>query len=435
MSSMVSASGQNYIYEQLYAFAADTNGYSPEGALVQGTDGNFYGTCAEGGQPTTNSPAGVYGTVFRMTPNGALNTLAWFGYTNGAYPFGAMIEAMDGNFHGSSEYGGFKVSPSGVLTGDGGGNLGDPTQGTDGYIYVADSGNDYESGGSIYRFRPGTNDGQILYSFDYNLNYDKGYRPSGGLVQASDGNFYGVTAGGGAYGFGTVYKLTPGGDFMSLVSFGGTNIGRWPYGKMLQASDGNLYGLCDSPEQVFKLTLGGTLTTLAVFGTNENSGSNPNGGLIEANDGNFYGTTAYGGISPEGVGDMGTVFKITLRGNITTLFAFSGQGGSCPGQTPLAGLVQGSDGNLYGTCAYGGDYGGGNIFRIIMPGPQLSLSRIAGQAVLSWRTNYVGYTLQTSDSLDFSNCVDCTNCSAVSGGQYCVTNPVSTGSGFFRLRK
>jgi uncharacterized repeat protein (TIGR03803 family) len=435
LTSMVSASGQNYIYQQLYAFgdntigyARNTNGYAPEGALVQGTDGNFYGTCAEGGQPTTNNPAGGYGTAFSMTPNGALTTIAWFngtsgnGLTNyGEHPFGSMLQATDGAFYGTSEEGFFKVSSAGTLIGLGSGNgiVGDPVQGSDGYLY---------GGSGSYAFRTSL-DGHSGESWYLAAS------ASGGLIQASDGNFYGLTSDGGNSGFGTAYKVTPQGVLTTLVSFGGTNIGRWPYGKMLQASDGNLYGVCDSPEQVFKLTLGGTLTTLAVFGTNENSGSNPNGGLIEANDGNFYGTCAYGGISSEGVGNMGTVFKITPQGNITTLFAFSGQSGSCPGQTPLAGLVQGSDGNLYGACAYGGDYGGGNIFRIIMPGPHLSLSHIADKAVLTWRTNYVGYTLQTSDGLNPPNWIDCTNSPAVLNGCYCLTNAPSNGNGLFRLRK
>lgn len=421
--SIVNASGQNYIYQQLYAFGADTKGYAPEGALVQGKDGNFYGTCADGGQSSTNNSAGGYGTVFKMTPDGALTTLAWFGYTNGAYPSGAMIQATDGNFYGTAG-GIFKMTPAGVLTGNPGASdvIWDILQGTNGYLYGADA---------YYR--------EVFWGTLDDSYYDDlpaPGTPSGGLIQASDGNFYGLTSDGGTSGFGTAYKLTPGGALTTLVSFGGTNIGRWPYGMMLQASDGNLYGVCDSPEQVFKLTLDGTLTTFAVFGTNAADwGSNPNGGIIEANDGNFYGTTFEGGTN---AGAIGTVFKITPQGLISSIIVFSSNR-AYPGSGPMAGLVQGSDGNLYGTCAYGGDYGGGNIFRIIMPGPQLSLGHIAGKAVLTWRTNYVGFTLQTSDGLNPPNWIDCTNSSTVSGGlsggQFCVTNGLSSGSRFFRLRK
>jgi uncharacterized repeat protein (TIGR03803 family) len=200
---------------------------------------------------------------------------------------------------------------------------------------------------------------------------------------------------------------------------------------MLQASDGNLYGVCDSPEQVFKLTLGGTLTTFAEFGTNGDWGYDANGGLIEANDGNFYGTTyAGGGVA----GADGTVFKITPAGRITTLFILTGRGGACPGSSPVAGLIQASDGNLYGTCPYGG-YGDGNIFRIVMPGPQLSSFRMGQNLVLSWRTNYTGFKLQSSSDLGASNWTDCTNSPVAIGTQFFVTNSMSGNAQFFRLEK
>ena len=125
------------VYKELYAFSADTNGYGPEGALVQGADGCFYGTCAEGGQPTSNCGACGYGTVFRITPDGMLTTLARFhgtaGFTNGegftnygGVPFGRMVQATDGNLYGDSDYGLFRVTPAGYLTAMSGGTLGDP---------------------------------------------------------------------------------------------------------------------------------------------------------------------------------------------------------------------------------------------------------------------------------------------------------------------
>lgn len=246
---------QGYIYQELYAFPAyGTNGTTPAGALVQGIDGNFYGTCQDGGQPTTNHPAGGYGTVFKMAPEGALATVAWFGYTNGAYPFGAMIQATDGNMYGTAGAT-FRLTPGGSLTGAAGGNLvGDPFQGTNDYIYAADA---YYH--VVYWSSPdGATNG---------LAYAPG-SPSGGLIQASDGNFYGLTSDGGTYGYGTAYRLTPGGVLTTLVSFG-TNPPPvpppiWPYGKMLQASDGNLYGVADSENgTIFKLTLAGGLSHVA----------------------------------------------------------------------------------------------------------------------------------------------------------------------------
>ncbi len=416
--SAVGARSQNYVYEELHAFAADTNGYGPKGALVQGADGYFYGTCAEGGQPSTNCGACGYGTVFKISTNGALNTLAWFNYPYG-YSFGQMVQATDGNFYGDSEHGLFRVTPDGVLTARGGGTLGDPIQGTNGYLY---SGNPYYGLVAWYSL-----DGHTV-----GVAYPQG-TPSGGLIQATDGNFYGLTSDGGAHGMGTAYRLTPDGVLTTFASFGpGSNPPFWPYGKLLQASDGNLYGVADSESgQVFRLTLDGTLTNLAWFGVGDAIGQAPNGGLIEADDGNFYGTTFGGGTNP---GAQGTAFKMSPQGRISTLIDFSYRG-AYPGSGPLAGLVQGTDGNLYGTCAYGGTYGGGNIFRIIMPGPQLTLTQAGQQMVLSWRTNYTGFTLQSATDLALANWIGCTNSPVAQGRYYFATNPISAGPCFFRLKK
>ena len=100
----------------------------------------------------------------------------------------------------------------------------------------------------------------------------------------------------------------------------------------------------------------------------------------------------------------------------------------------MAGLVQGSDGNLYGTCSLG-SRGYGNVFRIVMPGPLLSAAQTGGQLLLSWRTNYMGYTLQSSPNLTSDDWTDCTNPPAILGSQFVVTNPVSGGAGYFRLKK
>lgn len=430
----VMGQAQIYQYQELYSFHSGTDGYSPQGALVQGAEGNFYGTTYQGGQPTTNCPACGFGTVFRITPEGALTTLAWFhgraGLTNGegstnfgGYPLGSMVQASDGNFHGSSEYGGFMVTPNGVLTsGTGGGDVGDPIQGTNGYIYAADA----YYGVVAWASPDDTQYGQVPAPG----------APSGGLIQASDGNFYGLTSDGGTYGYGTAYKLTPSGMLTTLVSFGPiSNAPVRPYGKLLQASDGNLYGVANTGDGVvFRLTLTGQLTNLARFGVGDAIGLSPNGGLIEANDGNFYGTTAEGGLNCCPV-SKGTIFRMTPRGGITTIFEFTGQAGPCPGYRPMAGLIQGSDGNLYGTCAYWGTYGGGNIFRIIMPGPELRMVTVRGAAVLSWRSNYQGFALQTSPTLAGGTWSVVTNAPISSNGKFWITNALSGDTSFFRLRK
>ncbi len=176
------------------------------------------------------------------------------------------------------------------------------------------------------------------------------------------------------------------------------------------------------------------MTTLARFGVGDAIGLSPNGGLIEGNDGNFYGTTEEGGLNCCPV-SKGTVFKMTPQGQITTIFEFTGQAGLCPGYRPLAGLILGHDGNLYGTCAYSGTYGGGNIFRILMPGPGLGITVIGDAAVLSWRTNYQGFGLETSTTLTSGTWSAATNAPLSSNGRFWSTNSLPGDTRFFRLSK
>jgi hypothetical protein len=186
------------------------------------------------------------------------------------------------------------------------------------------------------------------------------------------------------------------------------------------------------------VTPGGTLNTFDRF--NGYTGADPVGGLVEGRDGNSYGSAYQGGTPGQ---FYGTVFRLTPEngctdhawnpcGNLTAIVKFGDTGS---GAYPYAGLVRGSDGNLYGTTAFGGARGAGNIFRIIMPGPLLTATRLRRHLVLSWRTNYAGFTLQSSRSLTSTNWVDYMNPPAVSGGRFFVTNRMSGGVQFFRLKK
>jgi uncharacterized repeat protein (TIGR03803 family) len=157
----------------------------------------------------------------------------------------------------------------------------------------------------------------------------------------------GAASGGGASGNGTVFEITPDGFLTTLHSFTGYD-GRSPVACLVQCSDGNFYGTtsyggASSCGTVFRITTSGTLTTIHSFDGTD--GANPIAGLVEGTDGGLYGTTNAGGNS-----SYGTVYRITPAGVLTTIYSFTGPDGAYP----LAVLVQGSDGSLYGSTEYGG---------------------------------------------------------------------------------
>lgn len=263
----------------LATFGGSVSGQGPSAALVQGSDGNFYGTTVRGGNDTCFLRAGYRvscGTVFKMTPAGTVTTLALLTQATGFWPVAPLIQASDGSFYGTASKGGgtaepgdgtiFKITSSGTLT-------------------------------VVYRFS-GTD----------------GEKPLGALVLGSDGNFYGTTSfGGGDPGFGgTVFKLTPGGTLTTLYSFG-SGAGFGPSAALIQATDGNFYGTTGGngtavSGTAFKITPGGTLTTLASFsGTN---GETPVVPLVEGPSGLLYGTTEYG-VNSACYGGCGTVFSLS----------------------------------------------------------------------------------------------------------------------------
>jgi uncharacterized repeat protein (TIGR03803 family) len=183
----------------------------------------------------------------------------------------------------------------------------------------------------------------------------------GDLLLADDGNFYVASFAGGSAGGGAVARITPGGIVTVLGSLTGNDgLGAQSYAKLIQASDGNLYGTTylggkDGRGTVFKQTLAGTLTTLYGFPSGKSQPLLPYAGLLQAPDGHLYGSTMRGGAS-----DAGTVFRLTLAGELTVLHEFNGK----DGQNPEGTLIVGGDGNLYGTTLIGGENDRGTIYRI-----------------------------------------------------------------------
>jgi uncharacterized repeat protein (TIGR03803 family) len=204
----------------------------------------------------------------------------------------------------------------------------------------------------------------MLHSFTGGAD---GAWPCAELALGSDGNFYGVAAAGGGNNAGTVFKISTAGAFEVLYSFSGGTDGAYPFGRLVQGSDGNFYGTTSAggtndvwyggDGTVFKITTNGTLTTIASLGLGTAGGIEPDAGLLEASDGNFYGTTRYGGLSGQG-----TIFRVTTNGDLTVLVSFNGANGS----QPRAELIEGSDTNVYGTAEYGGAFAKGIVFRLYL---------------------------------------------------------------------
>jgi uncharacterized repeat protein (TIGR03803 family) len=203
----------------------------------------------------------------------------------------------------------------------------------------------------------------VVYSFTGGAD---GGTPESGLIQATDGNFYGTTSQGGASNTGTVFRITSAGTLTTLHSFTSAVDGAAPLAGLIEGSDSNFYGTtsrggANDTGTVFQITSAGILTTLHSF-TGGADGGFPLGGVIQATNGILYGTTAEGGTY-----STGTVFQITTAGTFSTLYSFAGTNGA----TPEAGLVQGTDGNLYGTTSLGGTNttrNAGTVFQITPAG-------------------------------------------------------------------
>ncbi len=264
-------------------------------------------------------------------------------------------------------------------------------QASDGNLYGMTNGGGAHRNGTVFKIST-TGTETVLYSFGATTT-DAAY-PWAGLIQASDGNLYGMTIAGGTNGTGAVVKFTTSGTETVLYSFGagGVNDGSSPYGSLIQASDGNLYGVtslggANNAGAVVKITLAGVETVLYSFAGGTTDGASPIGNLIQASDGNLYGMTNTGGANGKGV-----VFKVTTAGAETVLWSLGGAG---DGTNPVGGLVQASDGNLYGMTQSGGAYANGTVFRITTTGTETVLHSFAGASSDGARP--LGNLIQGSD--------------------------------------
>jgi uncharacterized repeat protein (TIGR03803 family) len=232
----------------------------------------------------------------------------------------------------------------------------------------------------VYRADPNGNV-QVLHSFYFSrrasqINPKDGCAPRAGLVQASDGNFYGTTSRGGPKGLGTVFKMDSGGR-VTILHFFNFSDGSEPEAPVIQGKDGFLYGTAtggprSNGGEVFKIGLNANFSIVHAFAGPD--GLSPETGLLQGNDGNFYGTTSTGG------GSAGVMYRMDPQGNVTVLHYFQYFLSSLGGVYPRGGILQGSDGNLYGvTQAGGGSQSEGVLYAVRLGGGTTLASRRQGK--------------------------------------------------------
>jgi len=371
----------------LYSFTNKFDGSQPYAGLVLGNDGNFYGTCFDGG---TNG----FGSVFKMFPGGALTPLHSFSFIDGQTPTAGLTLGTDGNFYGTTFAGGtndygtvFQISSNGIFASlysftngiDGANPYAGLVQGSNGAFYGVTSAGGVNNNGVFFQI---TSAGAFTPLHYFNNGAD-GSQPRATLILASNGMFYGTTYAGGSDGKGVVFSITADGAIAPLYSFNGGSDGANPVGQLTQGTNGVFYGTAYAGGSngfgtVFQMTSGGAFSGLYSF-TGGSDGASPAAGLALGSDGNFYGTT-YGG-GPDGDGG---IFKITAQGGLTPLYLFTG---SNDGSSSMAMLVQGSDGDFYGTTQLGGADGDGVVFKIIPSGapPVLtSIVRLSRTVEITW---------------------------------------------------
>jgi len=401
----------NAQYSVLYNFDPSAAG-NFVGVLAQGFDGELYGT--------TNYPY----SVLKFTPTGAPTDL----YTGPLYlPYGVTL-GTDGNLYGTALDAGsvscgtvqcgyvFKITPTGTLTvlhnftggSDGAWPYAPPVEGTDGNFYGTTSAGGDASACYVGPFAPGagtvykiTPSGTLTTIHQF-TGFD-GCSPRGPLTLGTDGNFYGTSYSGGissghACGCGEVFRVTTAGKVTVLAYFDGTH-GQNPVGPMVQASNGNFYGATFSggPSYdgvVFKMTPGGALTVVHGF-TGAPDGSTPANGVMQASDGDLYGTTMSGGKCSSGIG-CGTIFRVTAAGVYSILYNFDGT----TGLNPATAVFQHTNGDLYGATALAGTHNYGVFYSYGLKLPQF-ISTLTNSGKPGQTIEILGQGLNGTTKVDF----------------------------------
>jgi uncharacterized repeat protein (TIGR03803 family) len=370
-----SAHAQTYTENTIYSFPGGDAGTEPLfSGVVRDAEGNFYGTTYSGGPYN-------YGTVFKVDPAGNETVLHGFGQANdGRTPYSGLLLDPTGHLFGTTYGGGirdrkcrngcgivFEIFPNGDekilhgfggVKGDGSLPIGNLIRDAAGNLYGTTQMGGAYGYGTVFKI-DGAGTETVLYSFGAAV--PDGDYPYAGVIEDSAGNFYGTTSGGGANDLGTVFKLDPSGHETVLHSFAGGSDGSDPMAGLVRDPSGNLYGTTFQGGYLygvgtaFEVDADGNETVLEAFGGN-NSGSYPESTLVRDSQGNLYGSTIQGGLVGPGV-----VFEISSQGAFSVLYSFAGEP---DGAGPDGPLMIDSAGTLYGTTSSGGTTNNGTVYQL-----------------------------------------------------------------------
>jgi uncharacterized repeat protein (TIGR03803 family) len=332
----------------LHSFAGGADGAKPAAGLIFDSSGNLYGTTFAGGGST--ACASGCGTAFKITARVTESVLHNFaGGTDGAAPYGGVIRNAKGDLFGTTTSGGFYV-------------------------------------GTVFELAPSGAE-TLLHTFTSSTTGD-GAVPFASVVEDGQGNLYGTTYSGGAEcvssgGCGTVFKITTAGTEELLYSFAGGSDGSFPFCSLTWAGKSDLYGTtvfggAYNYGTVFRITTSGKETVVYSF-TGGADGAGPEAGLVRDSKGSLYGTTSAGGAYGHG-----TVFKVAPTGQETVLYSFTG---GADGDLPASSLILDAKNNLYGTTYQGGASGLGTVYEISPSGVEKVLYSFAGGTDGSYPTS------------------------------------------------
>lgn len=360
--------GDRSAFKTVHVFDRDDGSFTT--GVVEGRDGSLYGLTIFGG-PNDD------GEAFRLSPDGTFDILHEFTGSDGENPFGRLIQGSDGNFYGTTISGGasdlgtiFRLAPDGTFTllhsfgaaGDSDSPFAGLTQARDGTLYGTTCSDVVGGFDAVFAITP-AGAYRIVYQFSGDAD---GYCPHGELFEANDGLLYGTTLRGGAHGAGTAFSVSTAGVHTLLHSFSGGADGDELQGGLVQASDGQFYGTtsfggANGDGTVFRMDAAGNVTTLHDFLEGSGDGARPDAGLVDGGDGYLYGTTSYGGAGGKAcsLNHCGTVFRISLDGRLDILHSF---GVTYMGAHPSTLLARISKNRIAGTADWRDGKVQGTIF-------------------------------------------------------------------------